>query len=175
MVRVGDRRGLNAMVRVDPSDFSVEPFRRPGASNLNTAVVAPDGAVYFTGQGGIVGRLDPGTGAMILAEAPRGTGPYGITVDPRRRRLFRVACGELSGEDRCRRGCPAGDRIRSSDGGRGRAPGLVGFRGSSGSANGMSVSSAASTPNRRNGPSGHYRALERRRTRSLWTSVTTSG
>ena len=75
--------GLNAIVRVDPADLSVESFPVDrGESNLNTAVVAPDGAVYFTGQGGIVGRLDAGTGTMIIAEAPRGTGPYGITATP---------------------------------------------------------------------------------------------
>lgn len=75
--------GLNAMVRVDPTDLTVESFPvARDASNLNTAVVAPDKAVYFTGQGGVVGRLDAESGSMLLAEAPRGTGPYGITVTP---------------------------------------------------------------------------------------------
>jgi len=91
--------GLNAMERVDPADLSVESFPvAREASNLNTAVVAPDGAVYFTGQGGIVGRLDAGTGTMIVAEAPRGTGPYGITVTPGGAVYFASLAGSYLGK-----------------------------------------------------------------------------
>ena len=36
----------------------------------------------FTGQSGIYGRLDPRTGRMRIFRAPRGDGPYGITVTP---------------------------------------------------------------------------------------------
>ncbi|MGD9714183.1 MAG: lyase, partial [Thermomicrobiales bacterium] len=51
-----------------------------------TAVIDPGGVVWFTGQNGIIGRIDPsrhapGDEAEIL-EAPRGRGPYGITVTP---------------------------------------------------------------------------------------------
>jgi virginiamycin B lyase len=75
--------GLNALVRVDPSDMMPQPFPVPRANaNLNTPVVALDGTVYFTGQGGIVGRLNPVSGSMAVIEAPRGTGPYGITMTP---------------------------------------------------------------------------------------------
>jgi virginiamycin B lyase len=77
--------GLNVIVRVDPQTSEVTvfplPADRPNA-NLNTAVFAPDGTLWFTGQNGIVGRLNTATGAMDVFDAPRGRGPYGITVTP---------------------------------------------------------------------------------------------
>jgi virginiamycin B lyase len=39
--------------------------------------------LWFTGQSGIYGRLDPKTGAMRIVRAPGGPGPYGITTTPR--------------------------------------------------------------------------------------------
>lgn len=75
--------GLNAIVRVDPKNLTPEPFPVERANaNLNTPVVALDGSVYFTGQSGIVGRLDPRSGAMTILDAPREVGPYGITKTP---------------------------------------------------------------------------------------------
>ena len=56
-----------------------EQADRPGA-NLNTAVFAPDGRLWFTGQSGVYGSLDPATGKMTVYSAPRGRGPYGITA-----------------------------------------------------------------------------------------------
>ncbi len=38
--------------------------------------------MWFTGQAGIYGRLDPATGEMRVYDAPRGSGPYGITTTP---------------------------------------------------------------------------------------------
>ena len=38
--------------------------------------------LWFTGQSGIYGRLDPATGAMRVFRAPEGRGPYGITATP---------------------------------------------------------------------------------------------
>jgi virginiamycin B lyase len=79
--------GLNAMVRVDAESFELAQFPIPGENaNLNTAAIDPDGVVWFTGQNGIVGRVDPnrqqpGDEAEVI-EAPRGRGPYGITVTP---------------------------------------------------------------------------------------------
>src|ERR687889_569094 len=75
--------GLNAIVRVDAEtrDISVWPLAGSNA-NLNTAAIDPDGVVWFTGQNGIVGRLDPAStppGTVLEpAAAPRGPGPYGI-------------------------------------------------------------------------------------------------
>jgi virginiamycin B lyase len=50
--------------------------------NLNTAVFDLDGRLWFTGQAGYYGRLDPGSGRVQVFNAPRGRGPYGITVTP---------------------------------------------------------------------------------------------
>ena len=41
-----------------------------------------NGILWFTGQNGIYGRLDPATGNMQVFDAPRGRGPYGITTTP---------------------------------------------------------------------------------------------
>jgi virginiamycin B lyase len=75
--------GLNAIVRVDPETEEVQVFPLPaetGYVNLNTAAFDPDGILWFTGQGGIYGRLEPATGNMQVFDAPRGPGPYGITT-----------------------------------------------------------------------------------------------
>ena len=72
--------GLNAMVRVDAGDrVTVYPLDVPDA-NLNTAAFDGDGVLWFTGQNGIYGSLDPGSGALTVFTAPRLTGPYGIAA-----------------------------------------------------------------------------------------------
>lgn len=77
--------GLNAIVRVDPDTSEVTVFAlppdRPNA-NLNTAAFDNDGIMWFTGQNGVYGRLDPATGDMQVFDAPGGRGPYGITMTP---------------------------------------------------------------------------------------------
>lgn len=75
--------GLNAIVRVNPTTGEVETFPLPGDNaNLNTATFDGDGLLWFTGQAGIVGWLDPATGELDVASAPEGVGPYGITTTP---------------------------------------------------------------------------------------------
>jgi virginiamycin B lyase len=77
--------GLNAIVRVDGTTRAVRRFPLPsgrGNANLNTATFDRSGVLWFTGQAGIYGRLDPGTGDMDVYDAPRGRGPYGITTTP---------------------------------------------------------------------------------------------
>ena len=77
--------GLNAIVRVDPQTEEIQRFPLPmesGYANLNTAVFDAQGILWFTGQNGIYGHLDPSTGDMQVFEAPRGRGPYGITATP---------------------------------------------------------------------------------------------
>jgi len=77
--------GLNAIVRVDPKTRRVRRFPLPASSgyaNLNTAVFDRRGILWFTGQSGIYGRLDPHVGKMRIFKAPKGTGPYGITATP---------------------------------------------------------------------------------------------
>jgi virginiamycin B lyase len=78
--------GLNAIVRVDPRTRRVRRFPLPSRSayaNLNTATFDRRGVLWFTGQSGIYGRLDPKTGRIRVFAAPRGLGPYGITTTPR--------------------------------------------------------------------------------------------
>ena len=77
--------GLNAIVRVDPDTDQVVVFRLPPGradANLNTAAFDRTGRLWFTGQNGVYGRLDPGSGELAVFDAPRGRGPYGITATP---------------------------------------------------------------------------------------------
>jgi virginiamycin B lyase len=77
--------GLNAIVRVDPESEAVQVFPLPAdrrQANLNTATFDGDGILWFTGQNGVYGRLDPATGEVLAFSAPRGPGPYGITTTP---------------------------------------------------------------------------------------------
>jgi virginiamycin B lyase len=75
--------GLNAIVRVDDRSLRVRRFSLPrdrAAVNLNTATFDRRGRLWFTGQAGIYGRLDPRSGRMRVFDAPRGPGPYGIAT-----------------------------------------------------------------------------------------------
>ncbi|MBZ0287178.1 MAG: SMP-30/gluconolactonase/LRE family protein, partial [Anaerolineae bacterium] len=76
--------GLNAIVRVDPETEAVDTYPLPisASANLNTAAFDAAGVLWFTGQAGYYGRLDPETGQLDAYEAPRGRGPYGITGTP---------------------------------------------------------------------------------------------
>lgn len=77
--------GLNAIVRVDGTTEAVKAYPLPEGtddSNLNTAAFDNDGVLWFTGQEGIYGRLDPKVGTVEVFQAPKGRGPYGITVTP---------------------------------------------------------------------------------------------
>ncbi len=83
--------GLNAIVRVDPASGEVRRFPLPADRpdvNLNTAVFAAGKEanssrdLWFTGQSGVYGRLEPSTGRIEVFDAPRGRGPYGIAATP---------------------------------------------------------------------------------------------
>lgn len=77
--------GQNAIVRVEPRTRAVKTWKLPddaGYSNLNTAVFDRSGVLWFTGQSGIYGRLDPKSGEMKVFAAPKGVGPYGIHATP---------------------------------------------------------------------------------------------
>ncbi len=77
--------GQNAIVRVDPATHEVRRFPLPadaGYANLNTLTFDRKGRVWFTGQSGIYGKLDPATGEVKVWRAPRGAGPYGIATTP---------------------------------------------------------------------------------------------
>ena len=75
--------GQNAIVRVDPKTSEVKVFTLPGPNvNLNTAAFDSTGILWFTGQSGYYGRLDPKSGDLNVMKSPRGAGPYGITSTP---------------------------------------------------------------------------------------------
>jgi virginiamycin B lyase len=76
--------GLNAIVRVatDGSD-RVDVYPLPGPpANLNTPTFDGQGILWYTGQSGYYGRLNPAVGIVEQWEAPRGRGPYGIATAP---------------------------------------------------------------------------------------------
>ena len=77
--------GQNAIVRVDPTTREVKSWRLPDearGANLNTATFDKRGRIWFTGQSGWYGRLDPARNDMRVWRSPRGSGPYGITTTP---------------------------------------------------------------------------------------------
>lgn len=76
-------QGLNAIVRVDGRTHAVRVVR-VGERNASPHTPTFDrrGILWFTGQTGYYGRLDPATGRVELFEAPQGNGPYGIATAP---------------------------------------------------------------------------------------------
>jgi len=93
--------GLNAIVRVDPSSHEVRSFPLPAnkpRSNLNTAAFDGTETLWFTGQSGVYGRLNPRTGAMEVFDAPKGRGPYGIDVTPQGDIYYSSLAGSYLGQ-----------------------------------------------------------------------------
>jgi len=77
--------GQNSIARVDPKDHKVQLWKLnggPSYANLNTLVFDKQGTLWFTGQGGAIGRFEPKTEKMQVWDAPRGYGPYGIALTP---------------------------------------------------------------------------------------------
>ncbi len=77
--------GQDAIVRVDPATHEVTLFVLPAerfGANLNTATFDRNGVLWFTGQSGVYGRLDPADGVVEVFDAPGGRGPYGIASTP---------------------------------------------------------------------------------------------
>jgi len=77
--------GRNAIVRVEAGTREIKRWPLPDSAanaNLNTLTFDHRGRVWFTGQSGFYGRLDPGTGDVKVWRAPRGAGPYGMTTTP---------------------------------------------------------------------------------------------
>lgn len=77
--------GQNAIARVDSATRAVKLFPLPQEfpdANLNTATFDRKGILWFTGQSGVYGRVDPATGKVEAWKAPKGAGPYGITTTP---------------------------------------------------------------------------------------------
>lgn len=93
--------GLNAIVSVDPVSDEVTVYPLPEEApdaNLNTAVFDDSGLLWFTGQEGIYGWLDPATGQMEVEPAPEGPGPYGITHTPGGTVFYASLAGSYVGE-----------------------------------------------------------------------------
>jgi virginiamycin B lyase len=93
--------GQNAIARVDPATHAVKLFSLPKErrnANLNTAAFDRQGMLWFTGQNGIYGRLDPKSGTMAVFDAPRGTGPYGIASTPDGQVFFASLAGNYLGQ-----------------------------------------------------------------------------
>jgi len=77
--------GQNAIARVDAKTKAVTLFPLPNdfaRANLNTLVFDRNGKVWYTGQNGVYGRVDPQTGKVEAWASPKGRGTYGITVTP---------------------------------------------------------------------------------------------
>lgn len=77
--------GLNAILRVDADTHAITRFALPASAadaNLNTPTFDRQGRVWFTGQSGYYGRVDPKSGRVDVWRAPRGAGPYGMTTTP---------------------------------------------------------------------------------------------
>jgi virginiamycin B lyase len=92
--------GLNAIVRVDPSTRQVRRWPLPADApdaNLNTATFDRRGRIWFTGQAGYYGRLDPGTNEMKVWRGPRIPGPYGICTTPAGDVYFASLAGNFIG------------------------------------------------------------------------------
>ncbi len=77
--------GLDAIVRVNPATSEVKAYPLPAdrkGANLNTAAFDGDGTLWFTGQSGVYGSLDPATGEIAVFDDPDGRGPYGMAATP---------------------------------------------------------------------------------------------
>ena len=88
--------GQNAIVRYDPATDQVRIFPLPEGSayaNLNTAAFDAQGVLWFTGQSGVYGSLDPASGAIRVFADPDGRGPYGICATPDGRIFYASLAG----------------------------------------------------------------------------------
>jgi len=93
--------GQNAIARVDPATKAVKLYPLPKEfpdSNLNTATFDRKGELWFTGQNGVYGRLDPATGKVEAWKAPKGVGPYGITTTPSGEVWYASLAGDYIGK-----------------------------------------------------------------------------
>jgi virginiamycin B lyase len=92
--------GQNAIARVDPATKAVKLFPLPKQfpdANLNTATFDKDGKLWFTGQSGVHGRVDPATGKIEAWASPR-PGSYGITTTPSGDVWFAALAGDYIGK-----------------------------------------------------------------------------
>ena len=89
--------GQNAIARFDPKTRETKLFPLPNDfdnANLNTETFDKSGVLWFTGQGGVYGRLDPARGKVEAWKAPKGFGPYGMTTTPKGEVWFASLAGD---------------------------------------------------------------------------------
>lgn len=92
--------GRNAILRVEPATGKIDEFKLPAErprADLDAAVFR-DEMLWFTGQEGIIGRLNTKTGKIELKDAPRGRGTAGIAVTPSGELWFASAAGNYIAE-----------------------------------------------------------------------------
>jgi virginiamycin B lyase len=86
--------GQNAILRVDPQTSAIQSFPLPARNaDLNTETFDRSGVLWFTGQAGFYGRVDPVSGDLKVFDAPRGPGAYGITTTPDGRVFYASLAG----------------------------------------------------------------------------------
>ncbi len=93
--------GLNAIFRVPSPGGPVTRYPLPsdaGGVDLNTATFDAAGTLWFTGERGVYGSLDPGDGRIRVFPAPRGAGPYGICCTPEGSVFYASLAGDYVGE-----------------------------------------------------------------------------
>ncbi len=91
--------GQNAIARVDQATKEVKIFPLPkdvASANLNTPVMDKSGVIWFTGQAGVHGRLDPKVGKVEAWKSPR-RGSYGIAVTPSNEIWYAALAGDHIG------------------------------------------------------------------------------
>lgn len=77
--------GQDAILRVDPKTDAITRYPLPsrsGRADLNTATFDRSGRLWFTGQAGVYGRVDPRSAEVLIFDAPSGPGAYGMTTTP---------------------------------------------------------------------------------------------
>lgn len=74
--------GLRYVGKLDPNTGKVTEYQLPEGRGPHTPVFDHKGTLWFTVASGMVGRLDPTTGAMKVVHPPSSpTYPYGIVID----------------------------------------------------------------------------------------------
>jgi virginiamycin B lyase len=75
--------GLLRVAGAQEGPFRVKYFPVDVGIGLHDVAPAPDGIIWFTGQGnGTLGRLDPRDGSYKLVGLGKGAAPHGVTIGP---------------------------------------------------------------------------------------------
>ena len=118
--------GQNSIARVDPKDHKVQLWKLnggPSYANLNTLVFDKQGTLWFTGQGGVIGRFEPKSREDAGVGRAARQRPVRHRAHAAGHGLVRVARRQLSRRDRPRDRHAA--HRRAADAAAGRAPRVV--------------------------------------------------